>query len=701
MSPSQLETYCPSCGRKYPPGDESTKCIEDGSELLPATDDPLVGQTIANKFRIIDVLGTGGYSTVYRAVHLALERPVAFKLLRSDLVASKERIARFEQEAKLASSLKHRNICAVYDCGMLETGQPYLVMEHLEGRSLARALEQSHRQNQDGPMPGALSLIKQIAAGLRSAHDKGIVHRDLKPANIMLVKDENEETAKIIDFGIAKLFGSTESEQLTASGASLGTPSYMSPEQIRGEKVDARSDIYTFGCVMYEILTGRRAFEGRTTFETMQRHLGSDPPPMVIGDRAISFPLREVTLKCVSKDPADRFQSVAEIQKSLEELGDQEILSTLVLERHSLDKRAHWAWIPLVAASAVFLFWLWFKPGSGARYTTPAMPVTAPYDPAIVKMMGEFKLLQQSGRQDAAERVGKRTYALLLNSGRQYSPEMIMVSKELQDFYVRNYRRTEASQYVRQAFEARKRLHGSEPEVMLNAHRDAAKGFVDAAQPQLALEHLKSLLDLTGKRSGKDSEQYCDVLHELARAEAKSGADKDAHLHYGQLLALMEKIPPGSARKLLPMMDLCAFYADRNRPDKAKRIADELISSLPADTSQELKVDAYRAAAHAAERRGDMNSAVQMVGKSIDTARAVSRDEWILAELLTLRGTYFRQLKDYKQAERDFREGLKLLESTHGLHSNDYQFCLNEYIKLLKATSRNKEAETIRMAGSL
>lgn len=698
MSPSHLENYCPSCGRKYPPADQAVACVDDGTELLPVTEDPLVGQIIAGKFKIIDVLGTGGYSTVYRAQHLALDRSVAFKLLRSDLVASAERLKRFEQEARLASSLKHKNICSVYDCGVLETGQPYLVMENLKGRSLAHVLE----QRRDGPLEGALSLLKQIAAGLRTAHENGIVHRDLKPANIMLVKSAEGETAKIIDFGIAKIFGRTEDEELTATGASLGTPSYMSPEQIRGETVDARSDIYAFGCVMYEILTGRRAFEGRTTFETMQRHLGADPPPMMIGDRSVLFPLREVTLKCVSKDPGDRFQSVDEIENAFEALDTEDILGAEIsVRKRKTEALTHWAWMPLAAVGVLFLGLAALKISSSPSNDVSSGITRPRYDQAIVKMIGEFKSLQQSGRQDAAERVGKRTYDVLVASGRQHTPEMVMVSKELQDFYVRNYRRTEASPYVKRAFEAQERIYGDNPAALLKAHRDAAKGFVDAAQSPLALKHLEQVLLLTSKQYGEESAQYCEALHEYTRAEVKSGINKDVEANYEVLFALISRVYPGNSEKLLQAMtELCEYYIDRNQPAKAKEVADRTIALLKGDTSRDMRVQIFRTAAHAAKHRGDLKSAADLISKAIDLARQ-AESTWLVGELLTVKGAYLRQAKNNAQAEAVLKEGISLVGMTHGLHSNEYLYSLNEYIKLLEATSRSKEAESVRKAGRL
>ncbi len=239
---------------------------------------PLAAGTRLDSFEIVAPLGAGGMGEVYRARDPILKREVAIKVLPAYVAQDPERLRRFEQEAQAAAALNHPNILAVHRFGTFE-GAPYMVSELLEGGTLGRQL--SH-----GPLPvrKAIDYGVQIASGLAAAHEKGIVHRDLKPDNIFVTKDGR---VKILDFGLAKL---TEAKSAPADGPTvtrqegtepgmvLGTVGYMSPEQVRGETADHRADIFAFGAILYEMLTGKRAFRKPTSTETMTAILNEDPP---------------------------------------------------------------------------------------------------------------------------------------------------------------------------------------------------------------------------------------------------------------------------------------------------------------------------------------------------------------------------------------------------------------------------------------
>src|SRR5580698_6440950 len=278
---------------------------DKGQRELPV--DGLIGQ-----YRIVAKIGAGGMGEVYRARDFRLGRDVAIKVLPSLFSADSDRLRRFEQEARAAAALNHPNILAVFQMGTHE-GAPYLVSELLEGETLREGIKR-------GPLPvrKAVDYGAQIARGLAEAHAKGIIHRDLKPENLFGTKDGR---VKILDFGLAKLrqlqSGSKQSspslKEQTETGMVMGTASYMSPEQVRGENVDYRADIFAIGSVLYEMLTGRRAFQKPTTPETMTAILNEDPPGISQITTSIPPALQRVVHRCLEKNPEQRFQSSSDL----------------------------------------------------------------------------------------------------------------------------------------------------------------------------------------------------------------------------------------------------------------------------------------------------------------------------------------------------------------------------------------------------
>jgi len=252
---------------------------------------------------------------VYRAMDTRLSREVAIKVLPLAFSADTERLRRFEQEARAAGSLNHPNILVIYDVGT-DNGSPYVVAELLEGETLRDRLGSAAL-----PLRKALDYALQVAHGLAAAHDKGIVHRDLKPENIFITKDGR---AKILDFGLAKLASpkvasgsQTEAPTLanmhTADGMLLGTVGYMSPEQVRGRTVDYRSDIFSFGSILLEMLTGQRTFHGESGVETMNAILKEDPMERVAYSRNLNPAVERVVRHCLEKSPEERFQSARDL----------------------------------------------------------------------------------------------------------------------------------------------------------------------------------------------------------------------------------------------------------------------------------------------------------------------------------------------------------------------------------------------------
>ena len=307
------------------------------------------------RYEIRTPLGAGGMGEVYVAHDPNLGRDVAIKVLPAAFSADPDRLTRFAQEARAAGALNHPNVLAVYDVGT-DNGVPYIVAELLDGEPLRAKLGRPIAQRK------ALDYAAQIARGLAAAHERGIVHRDLKPENVLVTADGR---AKIVDFGLAKLTLREESETSadrvtwpagTDPGMVLGTVGYMAPEQVRGQKVDHRADIFSFGCILYEMLAGRKAFWTASSIETLNAILAEDPPDLAASDHAPAPALQRVVLRCLEKSPAARFQSASDLAFALEALSNSGISalgeSTAIAP---MARRSTWRrWLPwLVAATAV------------------------------------------------------------------------------------------------------------------------------------------------------------------------------------------------------------------------------------------------------------------------------------------------------------------------------------------------------------
>jgi serine/threonine protein kinase len=320
-------------------------------------------------YEILAPLGAGGMGEVYRARDVRLNRDVAIKVLPAAFVRDAERLRRFQQEAQAVAALNHPNILAVHDFGEHD-GSPYLVTELLEGETLREKLR-----------PGALPVRKateygaQVARGLAAAHEKGIVHRDLKPENVFVTRDGR---VKILDFGLAKLIqpeGAVLHDAATLAsrtepGVVMGTVGYMSPEQVKGETADHRSDLFSFGAILYEMLSGKRAFHGDTAVETMSAILKQDPPELTETNRTVPPALERVVRHCMEKNPEERFQSARDVAFNLETLSEISSSSGAV---RAVKVPRHWFGVfpvltGLLLVAVIAGLWLWPR-------SQPAVPV--------------------------------------------------------------------------------------------------------------------------------------------------------------------------------------------------------------------------------------------------------------------------------------------------------------------------------------
>ncbi len=332
----------------------------------------LASGTKLGPFEIQSPLGAGGMGEVYRAKDGRLGRDVAIKVLPQALSRDAERLRRFETEARAIAALNHPNILSIHDIGTYESA-PYLVSEYLEGRSLREELSSGAL-----PLRRAVEYGIQIAQGLAAAHDKGIIHRDLKPENIFITRDGR---IKILDFGLAKLArpeassedGATMEAEPTSAGVVLGTVGYMSPEQVRGETADARSDIFALGTILYEMFSGQRAFRRETSAETMTAILREEPPELALTGKPIAPVLERIVRRCLEKEALQRFQSARDLAFNLEGLSGTSSASAARVGVAAAERKTSGTRVMIVAAGALVLVaavsWMLV-----ARSSAPPMP---------------------------------------------------------------------------------------------------------------------------------------------------------------------------------------------------------------------------------------------------------------------------------------------------------------------------------------
>ncbi len=326
---------CPRCRTRFPTGERF--CLNDSAMLVEEQDLARLGQTVGN-YKLEKILGRGGMGTVYAGEHVYIKKPVAVKVLHPQFARYPDAVNRFLREARAASSINHPNIVDVTDFGVLADGLVYFVMEFLEGKSLEDLIEKEGAVE----LHRALNIVNQITYALEAAHALGVIHRDLKPDNIMLLerpgrrdivrmvtgnaggawiteREQSYDFVKVLDFGIAKILAPDELGTDTLQGAVFGTPEYMSPEAARGDDVDIRTDVYSLGIILFDMICGRPPFEAEAGSEVLVKQINAPiPSPRAVApQREITEGAERVIMRAMAKDPARRYQTMAEMRTDL------------------------------------------------------------------------------------------------------------------------------------------------------------------------------------------------------------------------------------------------------------------------------------------------------------------------------------------------------------------------------------------------
>ncbi len=373
-------------------GADGTQDGDSGPKASLRRAESYVGFIVDGRYHIQAVLAQGGMGVVYRARHRVIDKPVAIKILRPELADNREITQRFLTEAQAASSIGNPHIVDITDFGELPDGATYIVMEFLEGEALSQRVAETNRLTPDE----IVAIARQTAEGLQGAHDAGIVHRDLKPDNIFLTQRGKDGVfVKVLDFGIAKVASSQN--QVTRAGRIFGTPHYMSPEQARGEELDNRSDIYSMGVILYELLAGRVPFDGENPLGILTQHMYTDPVPLneLCSMDRVSVGLEAIVTKCLLKEPWKRYGSMAELDEDLARLqrGEQpsavEELKRLGGSPSSLNRRLLNARGSSGARTGRWLVWLLLLGAVAATAAIVATPVGTQLREQAARLLAE------------------------------------------------------------------------------------------------------------------------------------------------------------------------------------------------------------------------------------------------------------------------------------------------------------------------
>lgn len=680
-----MTRICLTCHGRF--DEQYTHCPTDETLLLTPPRDPLAHSKLAEQYEIEGIIGSGGWSLVYRAKQKSLGRSVAIKILHSHLVLDPDKVMRFQREAESASKFNHPAIPSVYDFGLLPSGQPYMVMAYVEGRSLAEVIVE------DGPLSvdKSLDVFIQAASGLAMAHERGIIHRDIKPSNILLTKDKGE--VKILDFGLAKLIGIGDgnvAETLTQAGHTIGTPAYMSPEQCLGLALDARSDIYSLGCVMYETLSGIRPFEGRDAFEAMSLHMRGDISfdGTPIKD-TIPVNLEACILKTLAKNPADRPQSAEELMAALEKIQTQ-----------TFQGKGPFRLVYSVQR---------FIQQRGSSLATTAATLTVTVLVVLTLVLGTYKSVEHMNNQKSAtphniadiykEVMAKGERHFYAGSYSKASTHFKQASELAENFGAADERLTNSLKRLQESLtKEKKTIEVQKVAEHMEALKNSTYGLMYGTPDQNA----RSIIALTSKREKDPTDmdaarQLCAVLNNQAALLFTQSNVADAKQFLDRAVEIEKKVlgedDPEYATSL---SNLAYYYSQRGDKEQAESfytqaltLRQKVLGSSDPKVGRSLRnlADFYWG-------QGDIRRAQELMSQSADVyrkqlPRTAADYAWTVNNL----GLIYASERNYAQARKLFAEALDMRKQLYGENGLDVGRTLHNIAQLDTAEHRYSDAE--------
>jgi len=518
---------------------------------------PLRGQMyIGGKYRILELLGTGGMGAVYKVKHEMLDQIFAIKVLDKATSTEEKTIRRFDQEAKASGALRHENLIGIHDYGVTDDGIIYIVMDYLDGTSLDNEIKTLGHIDEKR----AIDIFAALCRGLSYAHEKGIIHRDLKPSNIMLTRDEKGvEVPKIVDFGIAKR--QAVESKLTQTGELFGTPLYMSPEQCMGYPLDARSDIYSLGCVMFEALSGTNPFIAENAMATIMKHLNDEPPPWKANE-TVSAGMRQLVASCLEKDVNRRPQSAEVLLANLESVRSGKQPSPLdsvkrVRRKHIVKFVDILFWLTVPAALAV---WGW-------QHITPIL------QPSSVLMAKDINKSVRNGDYAAASKLAEQA-AGLAKGQHLTAIQQVKLFQSVFDAYHAAHEDHKAADAASNVVEAaRKLFNPSVSETTLVPQYELQSAIYGMQfDPTRSLAYLSDGVEREELLSREHPEEFVDYLYTAGRAAAINGYYHDAIPYFKRAFDLNSRhISSQPERDFTVAVWLMSAYLHERQYDLAER----------------------------------------------------------------------------------------------------------------------------------
>jgi serine/threonine protein kinase/tetratricopeptide (TPR) repeat protein len=735
---SKVREVCSACGEQFAEG--TAFCPADGTELVRTMADPMIGVILPRRYRIMSLLGRGAMSVVYKGTYEPLDQLVAIKIMKSHLVSDPGQLKRFQQEIKTAGGLEHPNIVGILDFGVTDQGVPYLIMEYLQGQSLADIIAKEGRLS----VNRAIRIFTQAADALGYAHrEKGLIHRDIKPSNVVVIDTEDEtDVVKIVDFGIAKVqssgttTGGHGQQNLTATGDVLGTPLYMSPEQSMGKDIDSRSDIYSLGCVMYESITGRPPFVGDTAIDTIRKQITASALPLdtVRPDLYIPERLQGVINKALVKDRKHRYQRMDDLKNDLEAMtrkpeSSATPLSVVPMEQpreqlssgdeakdklqQLLDKAktVKYGSLPVIAGMIAGVFivgvGIWaltirtdVKPGVPAEQQTPVIAKKVTAEELYKKHSAAGTAAFDEGNFDQAE----MEFIHALNAAEEIqAPKggnndlkegcLAETLNEIAAVYYNQDRLEEAQEACNRSLNIRKNLNEPIADNLNNLALIASA----SGDEENAISLAKQALSMREKDLGPADPDVAASLKTLAKLECREKNFAAARDLLSRALAIDEKAVGAESPTVASILqDLAMVYERQGNYGKAEKLYKRALGIR----QQKLGLQ-HPSTADTLVALGTLNfnkrkdtEAETMFSRALDIRKkAFGEDNSRTAEVLTCLAILYDNTQKYKKAENCYRQAFEIRQKLWGPESPRLLRSLKHLSKFLRERNQVHGAE--------